>query len=92
MSEKRDRREQVANTGDGFSYEEPLLFERSQPGRQGYSLPSLDVPAVVFPVGAVARKGKLILYAGAGDKYIILLSCSLDGLVDYLWEHCSRSS
>ncbi len=27
--------------------------------------------SAVFPVGAVARKGKLILYAGAGDKYVI---------------------
>ncbi len=48
----------------------------------------VDVPAVVFPVGAIVRKGKLILYAGAGDKYIILLSCNLDNLVDYLWKYC----
>ncbi|MCL0084073.1 DUF4258 domain-containing protein [Dehalococcoidia bacterium] len=48
----------------------------------------VDVPAVVFPVGALSRENKLILYAGAGDKYIILLSCNLDSLVDYLWERC----
>jgi len=48
----------------------------------------VDVPAVVFPVGAIVRKGKLILYAGAGDKYIILLSCNLDNLVDYLCKSC----
>ena len=48
----------------------------------------VDVPAVVFPVGALSRENKLILYAGAGDKYIILLSCNLDSLVDYLWECC----
>ena len=48
----------------------------------------VDVPAVVFPVGAFVRKGKLILYAGAGDKYIILLSCNLDNLVNYLWKYC----
>ena len=30
----------------GFSYEEPLLFERGAPGRVGYSLPELDVPEV----------------------------------------------
>ena len=48
----------------------------------------VDVPAVVFPVGAFVRKGKLILYAGAGDKYIILLSCNLDNLVNHLWKHC----
>jgi len=48
----------------------------------------VDVAAVVFPVGAFVRKGKLILNAGAGDKYVILLSCSLDKLVDYLWEYC----
>lgn len=44
----------------------------------------VDVPAVVFPVGSIVRKDKLILYAGAGDKYIILLSCNLDNLVNYL--------
>ena len=48
----------------------------------------VDVPAVVFPVGAIVRKDKLILYAGAGDKYIILLSCNLDNLVDYLCKYC----
>jgi len=48
----------------------------------------VDVPAVVFPVGAFVRKNKLIIYAGAGDKYIILLSCDLDNLVSYLWEYC----
>jgi predicted GH43/DUF377 family glycosyl hydrolase len=49
----------------------------------------VDVPAVVFPVGAFIRKSKLIIYAGTGDKYIILLSCNLDDLVNYLWEYCS---
>ena len=48
----------------------------------------VDVPAVVFPVGAFVREGKLILYAGAGDKYVILLSCGLDRLINYLWEYC----
>lgn len=48
----------------------------------------VDVPAVVFPVGAFIRNDKLIIYAGAGDKYIILLSCNLDNLVDYLCEYC----
>ena len=36
----------TANASQGFSYEEPLLFERSRPGRVGYSLPDLDVPEV----------------------------------------------
>ncbi|MFC2034449.1 hypothetical protein ACFLTT_03515, partial [Chloroflexota bacterium] len=53
---------------------------------------SVDVPAVVFPVGAVVHQDKLILYAGAGDKYIILLSCRLDDLVGYLWEYCKYNS
>ena len=48
----------------------------------------VDVPAVVFPVGALVRMDKLILYAGAGDKYIIVLSCNLDNLVNYLCEYC----
>jgi len=48
----------------------------------------IDVPAVVFPVGAFVKKGKLVLYVGAGDKYIILLSCNLENLLNYLWEYC----
>ncbi len=48
----------------------------------------VDVPAVVFPVGGIVRKGKLLLYCGAGDKYITLLSCSLNNLVNYLFENC----
>ena len=49
----------------------------------------VDVPAVVFPVGALVRSGKLLIYAGAGDKYITLLSCQLEKLVNYLCEHCA---
>lgn len=49
---------------------------------------AVDVPAVVFPVGAIARKDKLLLYCGAGDKYVILLTCNLNSLVDYLWANC----
>ena len=48
----------------------------------------VDVPAVVFPTGAIVRGGKLLIYAGAGDKYIVLLSCGVDTLVDYLTEYC----
>ena len=36
----------TSNVGNGFSYQEPLIFERSRAGRVGYSLPALDVPAV----------------------------------------------
>ena len=52
-----DRRAAVANTGNGFSYEEPLLFERSQAGRVGHSVPEPDVPAAdpaaLFPAEAL---------------------------------------
>jgi len=41
-----DRRARVGNSGRGFSYEEPLLFEHSRPGRVGHQLAALDVPAV----------------------------------------------
>lgn len=57
----------------------------------GNSQYPVDVPAVVFPTGAIVQKDKLILYAGAGDKYIIVLSCNLDNLVNYLWEYCKYS-
>ena len=53
---------------------------------------SVDVPAVVFPVGAFCRGGKLMIYAGAGDKYVILLSCNLDKLLEHLIEHCNVNS
>ncbi|MEE8239524.1 MAG: hypothetical protein V3R13_05500 [Nitrososphaerales archaeon] len=48
----------------------------------------IDVPAVVFPVGAVVWKDKLLLYCGSGDKYVVLLSCSLRSLIEYLWSKC----
>ena len=48
----------------------------------------VDVPAVVFPIGATTRKDKLLIYCGAGDKYSILLSCNLNKLIDYLLEYC----
>ncbi len=38
--------EKVGNTTRGIAYEEPLLFERSRPGRRGFALPPLDVPEV----------------------------------------------
>lgn len=48
----------------------------------------VDVRAVVFPVGALVRGNKMFIYAGAGDKYTILLTCNLDNLLNYLLEHC----
>jgi glycine cleavage system P protein (glycine dehydrogenase) subunit 2 len=38
--------ERIGNATHGLAYEEPLLFERSRPGREGAALPALDVPAV----------------------------------------------
>ena len=49
----------------------------------------VDVPAVVFPMGAVVRGDKLLIYCGAGDKYVILLSCNLNDLVNYMFKECS---
>ncbi len=48
----------------------------------------VDVPAVVFPMGAFRRGDKLMVYAGAGDKYVVLLSCRFQSLLSYLLEHC----
>jgi predicted GH43/DUF377 family glycosyl hydrolase len=48
----------------------------------------VDVPAVVFPVGAIVAQNRILIYAGAADKYIILLSCKLDKLINYLLGHC----
>jgi glycine dehydrogenase subunit 2 len=49
--------EAVANATRGLAYEEPLLFERSRPGRVGAALPALDVPEVdlarELPAGAL---------------------------------------
>jgi predicted GH43/DUF377 family glycosyl hydrolase len=50
----------------------------------------VDVPNVIFPVGAIVLHDKLLIYCGAGDKYITLLSCSLNNLVDYLLEYCKK--
>jgi len=50
----------------------------------------IDVPYVVFPVGAIVINDKLLIYCGAGDKYITLLSCSLNNLIDYLIKYCKK--
>ena len=50
----------------------------------------VDVPNVIFPVGAIVLHDRLLSYCGAGDKYITLLSCSLNNLVDYLLKYCKR--
>lgn len=52
----------------------------------------VDVPAVVFPVGAFRSGDKLLVYAGAGDKYTILLGCRLPSLLTYLLKHCRVGS
>jgi predicted GH43/DUF377 family glycosyl hydrolase len=49
----------------------------------------VDIPAVVFPVGAFVRNGKLVICAGARDKYLILLGCKLNKLIHYLQKFCS---
>lgn len=66
---------------------EPIYIPSAPYELDGDDQYDVDVPAVVFPVGAFVQDGKLLIYAGAGDKYTVLLSCALDGLVDYLWEH-----
>ena len=66
----------------------PIYIPSSPYEFDGNNQYPVDVPAVVFPVGAFVIKNKLIVYSGAGDKYIILLSCNLDNLVNYLWENC----
>ena len=45
--------ERVGHATRGLAWDEPLLFERSRPGRVGFSLPESDVP----PVDAAALLG-----------------------------------
>ena len=55
-----DRRAHVGNATAATAYEEPLLFERSRPGRRGYALPELDVPRVdpsaLFEAGSLREE------------------------------------
>ena len=46
MSKGERRPESEANVTRGFSYDEPLIFELSRPGRVGFALPEMDIPAV----------------------------------------------
>ena len=48
----------------------------------------VDVPADVFPMGAIIQLNRILIYAGTANKYIILLSCKLDKLINYLLGHC----
>lgn len=50
----------------------------------------VDVPNVIFPVGAVLKNDKLLLYCGAGDKYEVLLSCRLSSLLNHLLQQGKR--
>jgi glycine dehydrogenase subunit 2 len=49
--------ERAGQATRGLAWEEPLLFERSRPGRMGVALDPLDVPAVdpaaLFPAGTL---------------------------------------
>jgi len=47
-----------------------------------------DIPAVVFPMGLIAANNKMLLYCGAGDKYVVLLSFHLDTFIEYLLREC----
>ena len=55
---------------------------------EGDSKYPIDIPYVVFPVGAIVQNDMLLLYCGAGDKYEVLLTCKLNSLVDYLLKYC----
>ena len=48
----------------------------------------VDVPAVVFPMGLIVKENKMLLYAGAGDKYVVLLSSQMDSFLEFLWRTC----
>ena len=48
----------VGNGARGIAYEEPLIFERSRPGRIGFQLAALDVPAVAAADRLGAGKGR----------------------------------
>jgi len=50
----------------------------------------IDIPYVIFPTGLVNVNGRLAIYAGAGDKYMILLSADLDALIDYIVKYGER--
>ncbi|MGH0034876.1 MAG: aminomethyl-transferring glycine dehydrogenase subunit GcvPB [Myxococcota bacterium] len=61
MSESTPR---LPNATDGIAWEEPLLFERSVPGRVGHSCPELDVPEVepgsVLPEGLLRQDAPVL--------------------------------
>ena len=44
----------------------------------------VDVPAVVFPTGSIVVEDKLLIYGGAGDKYVILLTADINLLLEFV--------
>ncbi|MFW9780518.1 MAG: hypothetical protein ACFFE8_16880 [Candidatus Heimdallarchaeota archaeon] len=54
----------------------------------GNEIYPVDVPAVVFPMGLIVEGNKMLLYAGAGDKYVILLGAHLNSFLEFLWQRC----
>jgi predicted GH43/DUF377 family glycosyl hydrolase len=51
----------------------------------------VDIPYVVFPTGSLIINDRLVIYAGSGDKYMILLSAKLENLLDYIIKYGERS-
>jgi len=57
---------------------------------EGSSEYPVDVPWVVFPTGAVRFGDMLAIYAGAGDKYMVVLTLSIEKLLSYLENYGRR--
>jgi predicted GH43/DUF377 family glycosyl hydrolase len=62
----------------------PIYLHHMPWEHEGDEVYPIDIPHVVFPTGAFTLGQKLLVYAGAGDKYVILLSTGLEPLIDYL--------
>ena len=62
----------------------PIYVPHEEWELEGGTNYEVDVPYVVFPMGAITYKDKLFIYAGTGDKYITILTTKIEKLINYL--------
>src|SRR5690554_8102370 len=84
------------NISSGLKFEEPLIFERSQPGRKGLCLHAddWDVPEVRIDDArdaALARTGPRHSREGSGREVRIPRSSRRQGTRTMTNRHCSRA-
>ncbi len=64
------------------SCNEPLLYPRNSYEKKGW------MPNVIFPTGIIEEDGKILLYLGGADKFVIVKEIKIDEILKLLNKRC----